>query len=110
MRVPCALLVGAAAGIARLVDKVRCLVPQPLDTQGGRAAAVHVERILRVEVLHQELCQLLGGHPVADGRTTVHDEHDEMMVLREGHRRAGMPLALVMLRFLEFRLFQLLRE
>ena len=82
--------------VGGIVDDVGGRIPFPAHAEGGRAAAIHVERIAGMEPLREEMRQFAGGHPFADTRPpAVHDEQDQVSVVRPGHGAAGMPHALV---------------
>ena len=86
-------------------------VPLPTDAQRSGAAAVHVERILRMEVLFQETRQFPGRHALAQAfPPAIHRHHEEMAVPGNGHRRTGMPHALVPDRMLVIVLLKLRRR
>ena len=78
-------------GVRRVVHHVGGRVALSFHAHRGGTAAVQVQGILRIEVLHKELRHFRGGHaPAHAGATPVDDHEQEMIELIPGDDGAGM--------------------
>ena len=78
------------------IHQMRSGISESAHTHGSGTAAVHVQGIAGMEVALDETGKFTGVHALAvAGPASVHDNHEEVPVLRQCHGGTGMPHTLV---------------